>query len=531
MEKQVNWKDTFFDFDIWKTIFDRFGTKSVILYFVFMAMYIISFSYLFERGTSEYIVYVFVFIINALFPLIWIKDLRDFISHVKFDSPTMRMLMDYRQWAMYLALTFQFLALLLVLLKNENVRKKNKINHDEDATRPKRNTLDTDHGKTEKRDKNILIMFVTITTIIWSLIGDTFSIPVPNEFLASEYNTYLIRAIRWLMEQLPRTLHNIDASWLYYMDKIRTTPLIKAFGMYCVVFIVVIFGAFIRIPKEAHRKPHKLAPMKRFDVINIESPFPAKFERNVEDYRNLTLFFLCSLIVFIFAYIMYLLHYFLKVPKEFVQGSVVLAAAIFFGSFFGKRHEILPDSLSVKKLTFFILSVIFSFLGTPVVLAILQLFAEIGVIGGIHKVFNDIYQSIMHTSDPYEKPYTLNHGNMLTILATVIGITLTFLMYGLGVDKGWFDNVDGKPFMMFLAVLITMAISMYMALSTSYPMFTMLYEFLHGIAYYVNLYISPLAIVAFSIVQFVFAYKNNEKYKVYEKHYKRFLERNESDNS
>ena len=539
MEKEIDWKDTFFDKDVWSTAFERLGSKTnVILYFVSIIMYIVCFVFLFQKGTSEYIAYVLVFIVNAIFPFLWIKDFRDFISRVDFSQSSKAIfgvdmgtniiynLMFYREWGIYLALFFQFIALFLVVLKNENVRKMKTINEKDSESRPKQKDLETNNKVTEQNDKAILALFVTITTILWSLLGDTFAFPINENsdtnksFFQSESYTYLMRAMKWLTSQPYRILKNIDNGWLYYMNKISTTPLIKAFSMYCVIFMVIFFGAFVRIPPRVSRNPSEFAPMERFNIINMESPFPAKFERNIDDYRCLAISFFCMILIFIFALFMYGIYIYKNLPKIFLQAGVPLGSILFIACLFGDRKNAFPTSYSVKNLIFFLLSVLFGLTGTPVVLSILQLLMDVGLFTGLYRLLVFLYSGLTFNRGQlvnYKIPPTLNQGSSLTVLSGIIFTILTFIIYGLGLGNKWLDNADGKSFMMFLVVLICMSISLFMALSTSFPILSSLFTFFHKIAQIVLLFIAPLAIFLFAIVQFALSLKNHNKYKIYEK--------------
>ena len=323
-----------------------------------------------------------------------------------------------------------------------------------------------------------------------------------------------MRAMKWLTSQPYRILENIDNGWLYYMNKISTTPLIKAFSMYCVIFIVIFFGVFVRIPPGVSRNPSEFARMERFNIINMESPFPAKFERNIDDYRCLAISFFCMILIFIFALFMYLF----KLPKVFLQAGVPLGSILFIACLFGDRKNAFPTSYSVKNLIFFLLSVLFGLTGTPVVLSILQLLMDAGLFTSLYRIFMGFWKGFNRDKlVNYKFPPTLNEGSSLTVLSGIIFIILTFTIYGLGLGNKWLDNADGKSFMMFLVVLICMSISLFMALSTSFPILSSLFTFFHKIAQIVLLFIAPLAIFLFAIVQFALSLKNHNKYKIYEK--------------
>lgn len=523
MEQQVNWNNTFLDSEVWMTALDKTHVKRVVLYFVSIVLYIIGFVYLFEYKMSEYIAYVVVFIVNSIFPFIWLPDFREYIKRnygntrdifSDFNVKSAKTLTLYRELGMYGAMIMQFLALFLVLIKNENVRKMKKYNEENsDGEKSQKKGLDTTHKLTEHRDKVILILFVTISTIIWSLVGYTFA--ETDVMGKGEFTTPLIDSIRWMLNQPYAFIRNFDNTWHYYMNKVTLPPLVKAFSMYCVVFISVFFGAFIRIPN--FKKPRSHHPMDRFNIINMGSTFPQEFERNIEDYRSLSVFFLCSIISIGLGGLMYLLKWLVKVPKLAVQIVTTLGVILTFASLFGERYKLFPDSKSVKKLVFFLMCILFAILGTPVVLAFFQLCAEMGVFATIQKIFAYLFcVRSGGTNCTYTPMYTLNNG-WLGTLAGLIGTALLFMMYGLGVDKNWVDNLSRKPMLMFNVILICMAVSLGMALMTHYKLGLAVYEVVKNIIQMILLYLAPLAILVLSIVQFQFSYQNYEKYKKFEK--------------
>lgn len=500
-------------------------TKHVVLYLVSIILYIISFVQLFKKGSSEYIAYVFVFIVNALSPFIWLSDYRNLVfsnfgnlSHMidKEKGQLGNILMQYRSFGIYIASILQFLALFFVLFKNENVRKinlHNRKNTDDDT----KNDIETKNTKTEQNDKSILAIFVTIVTVIWALVGHTFSLPTNKDINVSLFENVLylqeeslqssnmgfVNNIRLLMSLPLKFIKAIEGKWLAQMNRIQTTPLVKAFSFYVITFIVSFFGIFVRIP----RKYYEYKAMSRFNIVNMESPFPRVFERNLDQYRNLSMFFLSTLLSLFICVILYLANSFTNMPKVVLQMLGVVVVAIIFGTLFGKSKEILPNSYSVKALIFFFLCVVFGMLGTPVILGIVQLFTEIGLFEKPIQIF----ANMMNTEIPFAK--TLNIGGLLGILFAFVFIFLTFLLFGLGMKNSWLENVDGKPILMFNVVLVCMAISLYVATSTSYAVSELLYNFIKNIMEIVLVFVAPIAIVILSIVQFIFAYQNNEKYK------------------
>jgi len=465
----VNWKETIFDPSVWDRVYNtNKDVKKAIMYFVSIILYIISFHHLFDKNNSVYFIYVFVFILSSLFPFTWIEDFNNI-----FDGNTI---------IIYAGLFLQFLALFFVILKNENVRKMNKKNGE--------SGLETSSKTTNKNDNTIKILLVTITTLIWSIVGGAFS-----NFSDETQTSTLPKVIKWLIQQPKKIIDNLDIFVLYYMRELPFNPLMKAFSIYCITFIVLFFGAFVRIPRDAKERK----PMDRFRIINMTPMFPPIFNRNINDYRNTGIFFLCVLLTLALSQIMWFIKTLTSMPSVLMIASTLVGMVLFLGCLFGKRYEAFPDVLSVKKLLFFLVSIVFGAVGTPIVLAIFQIFADIGLLN-----VNTInFQAF-------------GFGNFLHILSTVIFIVLTFVAYGLGANK-WLDGESRKPLEMFTVVLVCMTLSLFMALYSKHRMGGLVYNFLNNIISFVVKYLAPIGVLILSIVQFHYSYKNHLKYKSYSK--------------
>jgi len=514
--ERANWDDTLLNWEKIKGGIEK-PNKIFLFYMVSVAMYCISFYYLFIKHLpSEYIIFIFIFIMNAIFPFIWIKD---FLS-VDSVNPSAHILVLYRNYAVAAALALQFIGLFMVILKNENVRKMKLLStnrEDEENNRQKIRDLNTNDEGTEKADRLISILFVTITTLIWGVVGVAFS---ENKIIVQDFDPSkfppLFATIRWLLNQPYHFINNIEIYWHNFLDRINMSPLAKAFSIYCVTFIVIFFGAFVRIPRFKNPRQHN--PMDLFNVVNMMPIFPAIFRRRLEQYRNLSVFLLSLIVSVCFAGLLFgLKSFFTSIPKSAVIGMTVVGFAIFFGCFFGKREELLPDAESVKRLVFFLLCFIFALVGTPIALAVVQLLIELGFLGFLpyagYRLYNKLFNEKSHP--PLLK--TLNTNGLLESSAGVFFTVLLFAMYGLGKDRDWLDNANGKSMQMFLVTLVTMTISLFTALSTKYKVSLGIYELIKNVMQLVLVYVTPLALVALAIVQFIFSYKNYMKYKRFEK--------------
>ena len=83
-ERDINFNGTIFDYQAWGEYFNsrdpdkKRSQFMFIYYFVSIVLQIISLSYLFNHKSTEYLVYVFSFIIYCVSPFLWIQDLRNF---------------------------------------------------------------------------------------------------------------------------------------------------------------------------------------------------------------------------------------------------------------------------------------------------------------------------------------------------------------------------------------------------------------------------------------------------------------------
>jgi len=479
--ERVNWDNTLLDWTKLKS-----GSlnpdKTFLFYMVSVAMYCISFYFLFMKHLpSEYIIFIFIFCMNTIFPFIWIKDLLSIDSENLFAHR----LVVYRNIGVVVALSLQFISLFFVLLKNENVRKMKILSINENNNRQKTENLNTNDEGTEKADRIIAIIFVTITTLIWGVIGVAFS---DNNIIKTDStDSPLFETIRWLLNQPYQFIHNFEIAWHNFMDRIHVSPLVKAFGMYCLTFIVTLFGLFVRIPNFKHPRQHNA--IDRFNIVNMGHIFPAFFLRNLDKYRSFSVFILSLIVSLCFATI---IMFALKMPNNIVIGSSFIGLAVFLGGFLGKRKELFPDAVSVKNLIFFFLSAIFAMVGTPVVLAGVQLLLEL---------FST----------------TLNFNGRLLYSAIFIFTGLLFTMFGLGVYQKWVSNANGKSMQMFIVTLVTMAFSLFTAINTKYKVSLGIYELIKTIMQLLLVYVTPFALVVLALVQFIFSYRNYMKYKQFEK--------------
>lgn len=121
-------KGTILDINAWGNYFNnsdgdvRKEQFKVVYYILSVILQIISFSYLFDFRQTEYIVYVFSFVVYCVSPFLWIQDFHNFGNYL--EKSWVRILFKYKKYSLYLASILTFLGIFLVILTNENIRKK-----------------------------------------------------------------------------------------------------------------------------------------------------------------------------------------------------------------------------------------------------------------------------------------------------------------------------------------------------------------------------------------------------------------------
>lgn len=455
------------------------GFNQVFAFFVCLILYGIAFVQLFQRGSSEYIAYVFVFIVNAIFPFVWIHDFRNFIKNSQFKEPVKTLLL-YREFGVYIALVVQFVSMLLVLLKNENVRKFNLVND-------KSHTLQTSDKSTETNDSIILSLMVSIVTIVWALIGHTFSdSPVLQEAATSSVSTPLVDTLKWLQNQPYNMFRFIHTGWRRRIDKVNATPLFKACAIYLAAFVTFFLGVFIRPRTFKNQENHK--SIDYIDIINMSPTFSSSFDQNLNSYRLLTAFFMSILSIGGFASVSNLVGSMVGLGSFPIKLCIFAGSIFIFGIIFGTCDKTMSSAMAIKRNIFFLLSIVFSILGTPVVLSFLQFLYEIGFMTWLH-----------------------GGAGVFAMVSFIIGLSLTVFMYVFGLSSNWLENNNSKEFLLFNVILVCMLLSLFLSISLA-TKDLFLYTFIKSIVENVLLYLAPCAIVVLSLIQLYYASVNFKKF-------------------
>jgi len=538
-QQQPDWSNTIFSVDAWnKNVFQSSGKDimRVAYYILSIILYITSFKFLYEDKSTEYITSIFLFILNCVFPFLWIEDFRRFYTLAGSS------LMKYKAWGLGISSIFIFIGMFLMLITNERVRKEKVKKSGEDGT-VKDLHLKDDHTK-EQKDKVIKGTFVAFVVMMWTMVGETFS--SSNGMFASFnkddfYDNHksavsgFVKIIKWLLDQPFAICTNLDKFIHQYTKLIEMPPLLKCFATYCIVFIVTFFGLFVRIPHHPEKIKDKI---DRFEIVNMTNVFTPVFNRNYQQYRDFSLFVWGAVISGIFLWLASKIPITNSIMKKIVSVAGIGAS---FGILFGSFGKI--DVNKTKKLVISLLALLFAIVGTPVVLTLWNFLLNFGIGKVIMGVVLTFFYLIVKVINVFiGKPNTNgSFESIKTILSGITGIDQTNYLFptsiavGLSLfltimvdsttettttdhvskvrttSKKWLYN--NKSLKMFIVVLICMTISLFLSLSVEYNIFYYLYQFLKNLMEFTVVYLTPLASIAVSIIHFVFSLKNHDKFK------------------
>lgn len=557
-QNTVDWSNTIFDINKWEEIGDTTESREimkVVYYIMGIILYIISFKYLFENKNTEYSAYIFLFILNSISPFLWIEDFRRILNGLNINplkNPNKNLLMTLKSFSMGISSILVFISFLLVITTNERIRKMKMKMEGEGNNISDLDVKFIDYK--EYKDKVILITFVSIIVIMWAMIGETFSSSntMFSSFNKDEFFAKLplaesgfIKIIKWLLDQPYAIIQKIEQYIHNFSSKIKLEPMVKMVATYCVTFIVTFFGLFVRIPKRPEEIKNK---MDRFKVINMSNVFTPVFYRRFEQYKHLSLFTWGTIISLFIGWILYYCRVYIIPLTSFwknctIGGYCLLVVGVFAGLFGGESKKKLGVQ-ETKVLVMSVLAFMMAVLGTPVVTGLLsilnkvsyglieRLYAGFGSIG-IDKFASIIPQFIKINVSKFINFFKIDTTFGLSILSFIaiffgVMISSTTKIVTNPLDRKLKTNKIGKPtntvtntdirwidhpksMRLFIVVLVCMLISLVLALSMNYKIFTHIYTLIKSLLEMTVVYIAPFGIIAIAIMNFVFSKKNHDK--------------------
>lgn len=459
-----------------KAFIEEHTNVGIVVYLLSIVLYIVCFAYLFEKNSTEYIVWIVLFILNFITPVIWMMDMSKLYGLVSNQLPEFnKNVFTYGFFSLVISSIVSFITLFIVLLKNEKVRKvKKKQGHYQDTTEP--STLKTDIHSVEKRDRYISIIYTTLVVLYWSFIAFSFGEYLKNMPIEREHFPFGSR-IKALMDIVPNLMSWFDSSIHFYTKQINMIPLVKSFWMYVAVFLIVFFGVFARVKYTGLSdffQDEDVKIKQRIELVNMGPLFTRQFDKEFYSIR----IFVMSLIAFICTAVLGGLLMLSEniIPSQLKPFLILLAGFLLGLTFITKREELFPKEV-IKNWIFFFLCVLFSLVSAPAFTGMTELVLSfIGVNMGKNAIF------------------------MMSIVAGLIFL----IMYVVGMSNNWITK-HGYRMKTFLVLLVTMTISLFFALSTEYSMFKNTYDLIAFVLRFVMKFIAPFAMVVLSIVTLYFA--------------------------
>lgn len=460
-----------------KEFIENETTVSIVVYLVTIVLYGLSFVYLFKGGAAEYIVWIMLFILSMITPLLWAGDMFGLFEILSRTLPEMnKNIFLYGVGSLVAGTFILIITLFLVMMKNDEIRKvKTKQGHYKDTSELP--DLSTKLHSVKKNDRIIDIMFTTVVTLIWGIVGFNFgeylspeNVKLGSEAKMREQFPFGSR-IQALLTAVPTILSWIDKSIQSVTKVIPLPPLSKAMVVYAITFVVVFFGIFAKI------KVFDDLTFGRVEVTNMTPLFPPRYYKEEREIRH----FVIILLTLLIGGVLYECMNSVSAINGYIKSTVLsIATIVMFAVFFSKEKDLFPTE-KLQDIIFFFLCVLFGVVGAAPFTAIIESLARF------------IPNMYLGSSAPFV--YTVN---------VVVITAITFMV---GMSDDWIE-LDGKMMKMFLATLITMTIALFMALSTEYSVFKGTYDFVALIIRFVMKYLAPIAVLILSILTSVYAHKN-----------------------
>jgi hypothetical protein len=470
-----------------KTFIVEQTNTSIVVYFITIILYIISFTYLFKKDSTEYIVWVLLFILNFITPIIWFGDMLELFSLVTKYTPAFDTNM-YMYGFVCLCVTFllTFIGLFMVLLKNEEVRKikKEQGYYKDTSTLP---DLKTNIREVEKKDREISIIYTTIVSLSWAMIAFHFGEYLPSNI--KKDNFPFGSRIKALMDVVPNILTWIDGTIHYYSKQTNLPPLIKAIFVYILVFCAVFYGIFAKMN-------YSRGVLDQIEIVNMTPLFMPRFDVEFIQIRHFVIFLIAFISSIVFGEVFVFMNYLADTykglphfPEHLIYALVGMFAIVIFPLLFSKQNEWFPKNRT-KDIIFFFLCLLFGMVGAAPITASLELI--LGILRSTPMLATSEHL-IMGSKSLYVYFFSL--------------ITITAAVYIIGLTEDWIET-DGRNMKIFLTLLVTMTIALFVSLSVEFSVFKTLYDIIAFVLRIIMKFIAPIIMVILSIIIIVYAHKN-----------------------
>ena len=143
----------------------------IVLYVLCLFFYIISFHYLFINSSAQYMAWILTFVVNAIYPFVWLVDYYKVLQLLDSNQSPYKTSYLYTSVCLFITIILQFVVLVFVISKNENIRKRTQSilerndNTNKNTISP--NFIETKDKRLIKRDTIIKKLYVTNTVLIW----------------------------------------------------------------------------------------------------------------------------------------------------------------------------------------------------------------------------------------------------------------------------------------------------------------------------------------------------------------------------
>lgn len=468
----------------------------VMFFIVLIILYELYFSYMHAKE-MEYLKPYYLLMLLVLLPLSWLLSYVQIFYDSKLSYLKKGFVM-YLMSSVIFTIIIELFNTIIEILAKERKRSKHKDDkYSEDDSDIKEETTDNMFVNFCKKyiDSELPLFKAIDKSSIRYIIYTIYSLIFISSYYV--YHSYesnempgFTKGIGWLLSQPFNLINYTEDSFINFFSMINVSHLLKVFIIFAISFIAILFSVFISVDN-GNIQIYNLPEILNDDTID-----------NLFTYDTVINVALTGIIILL-GYISYpSINFLLKSLNAYdglsgIYLKCLLALPFFMIFMFTDIIYFIPfisylftnthyyESIVYIKL-FLLITFILVCFSTPIMLFILQLITETGIFG----------------------LSTLNTGNILSIIGSVLFILFIILLFSAGVLNEWYK--DNKMYQIYIALIISIVGGLILGFTTNYKLITSLITMVYNMIMYLGVPFIPIVLCIFTIIRMMWKFNVNK---------------------